>query len=79
MIPEYQRQLEQLERNATALIERETARIHKEFVAIDKAAAIRAANHSKPTTVRAQASIHDLCVNNPALRKIIRDMQRATL
>jgi hypothetical protein len=76
LIPEYQRQLEQLQRNAAALVEREQATMRAEFASIDRAAAIRASNHSKPRATLAPPTIHDLCANNPLMRKLIRDMQR---
>lgn len=76
MNPEYQRQIEQLQRNADALIVRAKSELAHEFALIDRAAEIRARNKSKPRVVLAGPSIHDLCANNPALRKLIRDMQR---
>jgi hypothetical protein len=76
LIPEYQRQLEQLQRNAAALIEREQSRLRAEFAAIDKAHAIKASNRSTRPIALGAPTIHDLCANNPALRAIIRNMQR---
>jgi hypothetical protein len=76
LIPEYQRQLEQLQRNAAAIVEREQSRLRAEFAAIDKAHAIKASNRSTRPIALGAPTIHDLCANNPTLRKIIRDMQR---
>ena len=76
LIPEYQRQLEQLQRNAAALVEREQATMRAEFASIDRAAAIRASNRSSVPNKLAPPTIHDMCSNNPMLRKLIRDMQR---
>lgn len=75
LIPEYQRQLEQLQRNAAALVEREQATMRAEFASIDRAAAIRASNKSTRPNKLAPPTIHDMCANNPMLRKLIRDMQ----
>lgn len=75
MSPEYQRQLEQLQRNAAAMLERSQATMRAEFASIDRAHAIKAANRSTRPNIPAGPSIHDLCANNPLLRKLIRDMQ----
>lgn len=72
----YADQIAQLQRNADALIVRAKQDMVREFALIDRAADIRARNKSKPHIALAAPSIHDLCANNPALRKLIRDMQR---
>lgn len=72
----YADQIAQLQRNADALIVRAKQDMAREFQLIDRATEIRTRNKSKPRAILAGPTIHDLCANNPALRKLIRDMQR---
>jgi hypothetical protein len=80
MIPEYQRQLEQLSKNAMEQARIEQARIARELRAIDRANEKRGCNGSgaaRPDKIHlAPLTLHDKAVNNPLLRKLLRDMQR---
>jgi hypothetical protein len=71
----YDAQLAQLQRNADAMITSARASMEHEFALIDRAHDIKAANRSKPRAIQSGPTIHDLCANNPLLRKLIRDMQ----
>lgn len=73
---DYADQIAQLQRNADALIQRAKSELAREFALIDRAHEIKARNRTSAPKTLAGPSIHDMCSNNPALRKLIRDMQR---